>query len=282
MPSPRLAPYISTYYLTEVVVPEGEEIADRLHPEWANLRFSRDANWRAAIGDKPLCAAPQMIATGPTSLSAQFTTGSMRAWGVGLMPLGWSRFVDAPAEHYVDRFCDGQGDPAFAAIAPLLDGLFGAEPDAPTEAARIDAHMLSLLERPAADEDKIIAANAALIDHDISTVTALAERLAMSSRTLERFSRRVFGFSPKLLLRRQRFLRSLGQFMLDPSMTWLSTLDWHYHDQAHFVRDFKRFMCLSPSAYGAMDHPVMRAAARARTAMMGAPVQALHQPHRAS
>jgi hypothetical protein len=80
------------------------------------------------------------------------------------------------------------------------------------------------------------------------------------------------------LLRRQRFLRSLAQFMLDPTLTWISTLDWHYVDQAHFVRDFKRFMSMSPSSYAARDHPVLRAAAQARTAAAGAAVQALHKP----
>ena len=81
-----------------------------------------------------------------------------------------------------------------------------------------------------------------------------------------------------LLLRRQRFLRSLAQFMLDPSLTWIKTLDWHYVDQAHFVRDFKRFMTMSPSTYAALDHPVLRSAARARAVAAGAAVQALHQP----
>ena len=106
----------------------------------------------------------------------------------------------------------------------------------------------------------------------------MAERLAMSSRSFERLSLRAFGFAPKLLLRRQRFLRSMAQFMLDPSLTWISTLDWHYVDQAHFVRDFRRFMGMNPSSYAALEHPVMSAAARARAAAAGAAVQALHSP----
>ena len=106
----------------------------------------------------------------------------------------------------------------------------------------------------------------------------LADRLGISARSLERLSLRAFGFSPKLLLRRQRFLRSLAQFMLDPSLKWISTLDWHYVDQAHFVRDFQRFMTMRPSQYAAQDHPVLRSAARARAVATGVAVQALHQP----
>jgi AraC-like DNA-binding protein len=280
MPSPRLAPYISTYYLTEVNVEPGQWIEDWLHPEWANLRIAHNDEWYAAVGPEPLRRTPHLIATGPTSYAAHFTTGPARIWGVGIMPLGWARLVDASAAALVDRFCDGALEPAYANFAPLLDTIFGREPDPAAEAARIDAHFLDLLSScpPPADEARIRAAHKVLIDEDISSVGEFADRLGISTRSLERLCHRAFGFPPKLLLRRQRFLRSLAQFMLDPTMTWISTLDWHYVDQAHFVRDFKRFMGMSPSAYAAHDHPVLRAAAQARSAAAGAAVQALHQP----
>ena len=94
----------------------------------------------------------------------------------------------------------------------------------------------------------------------------------------DRFCGRVFGFSPQLLLRRQRFIRSLAKFMLDPSLKWIDTLDTHYHDQAHFVRDFKRFMTMSPSEYARLPHPILAAAAHARMAVAGEAMQVLHSP----
>lgn len=280
LPSPELAPYVSTYYLTEVNVPEGCRVEDWMHPEWANLRFARNDAWEAAIGPEPLRPCSHIIATGPTSMAAHFVTGSMYCWGIGLLPLGWARFVAAPASDFADRFTDGLAEPAFAAFAPLLTSLFSALPDPEAEAARIDAFLRDLLpgHPPAQDEERIRAAHAALVDPALASVTALAERTGMSPRSFERLSLRAFGFSPKLLLRRQRFLRSLGQFMLDPSLTWISTLDWHYHDQAHFVRDFRRFMGMTPKRYAALDKPVLRAAARARAAMTGVPVQGLQPP----
>ena len=50
MPSPELAPYFTTYYLTEVKVPDTDEVEDWLHPEWANIRFAQSSNMRAAVG----------------------------------------------------------------------------------------------------------------------------------------------------------------------------------------------------------------------------------------
>ena len=280
MPSPALAPYVSTCYLTEVDLPEDETIEDWLHPEWANVRFSHNGTWQAAIGDEPLRPCAPVIGTGPTSHAAHFVAGSMRSWGIGLLPLGWARFVGADAAACANRFSNGTTDPVFARFAGLLPRLFAAKPDAAAEAARIDVWLVEVLAAttPPEDEVRIVAAHRALLDPGTRTVAELAERLAMSTRSLERLCLRAFGFSPKLLLRRQRFLRSLAQFMLDPSLTWISTLDFQYVDQAHFVRDFRAFMGMSPRRYASLEHPVLRAAARARAAAAGEAVQLLHRP----
>jgi len=280
MPSAPLAPYVTTYYLVDAHLPSGGMIEDWLHPEWGNLRFSVEGGWRAALGADPLVDAPHVIASGPTSLCAHFTMRHARIWGVGLLPAGWARFVDAPADRFSDSFCDADGEPAFAALTGLAGCIVEGAPDPAGEAARIDAFLCDLLKRrpPSAEEQRIKQAHGVLLDHEVASVAELAERLAISPRSLERLSQRAFGFAPKLLLRRQRFLRSLAQFMLDPSLTWIRTLDWHYVDQAHFVRDFKRFMAMSPSSYAGLDHPVLRAAARARAAAAGEAVQVLHRP----
>lgn len=281
MPSPALAPYISTYYLTEVNLATDEAVEDWLHPEWANLRFTHSSNWQTAVGDGPLGPIPPVILTGPTCRSAHFRIGgTARIWGIGLLPLGWARLVQAPASDFVDRVADAANEPAAAQFVPLLDEVLAGPRDPAAEAQRIDMFLLRMLDQypPHEDELRIRAAHTALIDDDIGSVRELAQRLGISTRSLERLSLRAFGFSPKLLLRRQRFLRSLAQFMLDPSLTWLKTLDFHYVDQAHFVRDFKRFMTMSPRRYGALEHPVLRAAAQARSLAAGAAVQALHRP----
>jgi AraC-like DNA-binding protein len=282
MPSPALAPYISTYYLTEAHLPPGEFVEDWLHPEWANLRFATGGPWSSALGEGPLEPMPDAILSGPTSLAAHFQLGGgTRAWGVGILPLGWLRLLGVPASEHVDRTVGLAGEPAGAPLAALPQAVFaGGGGNAAEEAGRIDAYLLELLTRspPHEDEQRIRAAHTALVNEDVATVSDLAERLAMSSRSLERLSLRAFGFSPKLLLRRQRFLRSLAQFMLDPSLTWIRTLDFHYVDQAHFVRDFRRFMGMSPRLYAGIDHPVLRAAAQGRSAAAGAAVQALHKP----
>ncbi|MGB5078135.1 MAG: helix-turn-helix domain-containing protein [Sphingorhabdus sp.] len=280
-PHPSLLPYISTYYLTEVDALPGGQVSDYLHPEWANLRFMYGEQPLAAIGSTALQSTHAFNVTGPTSKSCLFAVSKMRAWGIGLLPLGWTRFVGAPAELYADRFVDGAADPVFQRLSPLAAMLTRNVADPDEQVAGIDAHLTGLLSSPPDKEDerRVDVAHKALLDSDVFTVSHFSDRVGMSPRSVERLCRRAFGFTPKLLLRRQRFLRSLSQFMLDPSMRWINTLDCHYHDQAHFARDFSRFMGMSARQYARLEHPILGAAAFARMAAAGAAMQALHIPN---
>lgn len=286
LPKAELRPFITTYYCTEVICGPNEWLEDYLHPEWANFRFLSHAPTQGAIGNQPIIRSPSFAVAGPTSQATRFRMSAGRAWGIGLLPLGWASFVPENAGDYADRYADGRLDPAFAAFVPLADALAKALAHAPAasggnfdeELAIIETHMAQLFSMRLPADPAILALNDALVDPQLTTVAELTCRLGMNVRSLERLSSRAFGFAPKLLLRRQRFLRSLARFMLDPSLKWLGAIDCHYHDQSHFVRDFKRFMGMSPSAYAKLEKPLLVAAARARMEAAGAAVQGLHDP----
>ena len=279
LPAEPLRPFVTTYYCTDAVCsPREPWLEDYLLPEWANLRFLSHCEAHSVIGAGDLQRCPDFVVTGPTSLAAHFRMCSGRSWGIGLLPSGWAALFPVQAGDYADRFVDGMADPAFAAFAPLARALAASGGDYAAELALIGQHMATLFAAAHPVDPAIDAMTAALLDPELVSVVELAGRLGMNVRSLERLSRRAFGFPPKLLLRRQRFLRSLSRFMLDPSLKWLGTLDAHYHDQSHFVRDFRRFMGMSPSAYAHLDKPFLVAAARARMAIAGEAVQGLHRP----
>ena len=73
-------------------------------------------------------------------------------------------------------------------------------------------------------------------------------------------------------------MRSLAAFMLLDGGSWSGVLDDHYHDQAHFVRDFRAFMTMSPTEYGGLDHPILRAFMTERARIWGSPAQTLDKP----
>jgi len=279
LPAEPLRPYVTTYYCTDAVCsPNQPWLEDYLHPEWANLRFLGRSEAYAAIGPGQPVRCPDFAVTGPTSRAVRFRLTSGRCWGIGLLPAGWAVLFAGQAGDYADRLVDGMADPAFAALVPLARALAAGTGDHAADLALIEAHMAALFAAAGPPDPAIAALTAALVDPELDAVTDLAERMGMTVRSLERLSRRAFGFPPKVLLRRQRFLRSLARFMLDPSLKWLGALDAQYHDQSHFVRDFRLFMGMSPSAYARIDKPLLTAAAQARMAVAGEAVQGLHRP----
>ena len=283
LPREELRPFVTTYYCIEAVCSERAPLLeDYLHPEWPNLRFVEAERCESAIGGERLRPVPFFAASGPTSRPTRFRLGSGKMWGIGLMPLGWATLVGAQAGDYADRFVDALADPAFRAFHPLASAMARDEGAFADGLALIEEHMDRIIAGSEASGvpagRSIGAINAAIVDPELTTVAQLAERVGMNVRSLERLTRRAFGFTPKLLLRRQRFLRSIGHFMLDPSLKWLEALDGQYHDQAHFVRDFKRFMGMTPTDYARLDKPFLVAAARARMEIAGEAVQGLHPP----
>lgn len=277
-PPEALRRYFTSFYIAEITPPPGEHAVDLLHPEWANLRFFSGALPIAESADGTRVEGTVFSATGPSTRAVRFSVGATRLWGIGLLPLGWAKFVHADAAEYANTIADGHAHPTFASFRPLAETLFGPEPDVDAEFARIADHFLARIDEPVADEGRIIAIHKALIDPEVNSVTALVERTGGTPRTVERVCRRAFGFAPKLLLRRQRFMRSLAQFMLDPGIRWSAALDGHYYDQAQFVRDFRDFMGMTPSRYAALDKPIVGAVVRERARIAGAAVQTLDGP----
>ena len=271
--------YFTTFYVTDFH-PAEDVLSDALHPEWANLRFFSERGPDAWAEGGTRLRDVAFLASGPSSRPIHFNMPRTRMWGIGLLPLGWARFVRQPASDWADRICDGATAPHLSAFLPLARTVFGAEPDEAGELERIIAFFRSLDLPAPADEKRIIAIHSAMVDENLTSVSQLVERVAASQRTVERICGRHFGFSPKLLLRRQRFMRSLAQFMLDPSLKWIGAMDSHYHDQAQFVRDFREFMGLSPREYAATPHPVLSPILQERNRAYGVAVQTLDRPDR--
>ena len=278
LPPEDLRPFVTTIYRLDVSPDPAGPIEDALHPEWANIRLITQGDIEASVGDARLERVPRAILVGPTSRATRFRAESAQSWGIGLLPLGWARILDQPADEYADRFADLSQERALERLAPITACLAIEPADPQTFKDCLADAIRALLLSPQSRDTDIVGLERALVDKSVHTVSHLAENTGMSLRTLERLSKSVFGFTPQLLLRRQRFLRSLAQFMLDPSLKWIETLDSHYHDQAHFVRDFKRFMGMSPSAYAKQPHPVLGDAAHARKAIAGEAMQVLHKP----
>lgn len=276
-PPADLAPCFTTFYRLEVDLPDGEVLEDWLQPEWANLRFFCSNPPTAAFPDGPEVSGARFQATGPSSCPTHFTIGKTRMWGVGLFPLGWARFVGVDASLHANTIVDGEQSDVFQRFAPLCEPL--CDPGLQDEEQfAILKEFFRKLAGPPRDHRRIQSIHGTMVDPRLLHVADFATRCGVSKRTLERVCARHFGFSPRLLLRRQRLMRTLAAFMLEPQASWSQVIDRHYHDQSHFVHEFHAFMRCTPSEYAAHPHPVLSAFMAERKRVWGSPVQTLDKP----
>lgn len=275
LPAPELRSLVSTYYWLEAGAAPVEEV---LHPEWTNLRFALRGEWTwQQVRGQPL--QPEAISIFGPSNCAALVRGSAGALvlGAGLLPLGWARLVGGPASRLANEVCPLRS--VWGAAADRLGDSLRALDDPDEWVKLLDAELLARLREAPPSPPLLIDAHRLLGTGKIDTVARFAEQLGVSERTLERLCGPWFGFGPKTLLRRQRFLRALDALLQLPDGQPISScLDEHFVDQSHFVREFHAFMDMTPSAYLAMPRVVMRRAMAQRAKLLGHSMQVLHVP----
>jgi len=268
--SSELQPYFTALYLFNIVAHPGRQIEDCLHPEWAAMRFTCGVPPTAGVGREPMVRQAQFVVSGPTSKAIRFGLTTSRIWGLGLQPAGWAKFVAGSASDFTNRTVDGSADPAFAPFAPILPMVQDPQAAPDRTAENINAYLMHQISSGGTRVELVCRVHDALRDPEVAHVAELSARVGIGLRSLERICLRYFGFPPKLLLRRQRFLRSLARYMLDPRRSWSEALDGQYHDQAQFVRDFRSFMGMTPTEYAERPHPILNRIMAQRMADLGA------------
>lgn len=124
--------------------------------------------------------------------------------------------------------------------------------EAPDDTARV-AVVEDLLAGMRAVRDPLVTAALALLERggdpdDGPLVRRLAARLRTSERQLERRFAAVVGLSPRRYASLRRFERALSSASATKRLTQVA-IEAGYYDQAHFNRDFRRFVGTSPGAW---------------------------------
>jgi len=274
LPAPELRAMITTYYVIEIG--GNGLIEELLFPEWANIRLLLDGGWSQTFGDGRTLSfsAPTALMSGVISRMAKIGGGPGRVVGIGFLPAGWGLFTSLPARDYVDNIVPLATFVSAAAEELLRDVLVA--PDDAALVAALDAWLRSRMAGADRPDPALMTAHEALLHPDVHSVAEWARRLGRSPRQAERLALTYFGMSPKALLRRQRFLRSFAAIREQPPGLWARMIDPGYVDQSQFIRDFRYFMGMPPRAYFARDFSFMRAAGKARAALLGDPLHGLH------
>lgn len=218
---------------TALIVPDGSpEIVFELG------RFGR----RDAAGRLPMDDAEAIVAGQLTRSLEIETPGGYHAFGVRLQPWGALALL-------------GDELPALTDRTVAVDTLLGARGRA----------LVRSVERAAGFAARTAAAETWLRAHavprrlpawlpwagrrlaaGVTTVSRLADDLALSPRQFERVFLRGVGLPPKAFARQQRFARAAHAVASAGSLADLAAA-CGYADQAHMARDFRDFAGLAPS-----------------------------------
>ena len=82
----------------------------------------------------------------------------------------------------------------------------------------------------------------------IFSVNEILQLTGYSYSTLQRYVKKETGLTPSQFLKLKRFKSSLAHFYSTKSVDWMEYVcRFGYHDQSHFIHDFKRFTSFTPS-----------------------------------
>jgi AraC-like DNA-binding protein len=177
--------------------------------------------------------------------------GAGRVVGARFRPGGFRPLLDRPVADLTDRVLGVDEVFPGADVGALAEAAVGA----PDDAAAVDV-ILRLLRTRLPIPDPTAELIAHLVDvvaarPDVTRVEQLAERIDATPRHLQRLFREYVGVSPKWVLMRHRLQNATEEMAVGERFdAGRLAARLGYADQAHFTRDFKAVVGLTPGAYG--------------------------------
>ncbi|MBC8070733.1 MAG: AraC family transcriptional regulator [Deltaproteobacteria bacterium] len=166
---------------------------------------------------------------------------------VDLTPIGAHRLTGVPARLLADAVV-GLGD-VFGSAGPSLTARLQELPSWEARFDVLDTFLLARLERARAVPRIVVAAHQRIVaSHGAITVSELARELGISRKHLIAGFHEHVGLAPKLFGQVVRFHGAIAHVLADGSHR-----DWAriataagYYDQAHLIRDVRRFSGYTP------------------------------------
>jgi AraC-like DNA-binding protein len=171
-------------------------------------------------------------------------SGRGHVLGVRFRPAGFAAFAQVPMRSIADRVLG-------------LEETLGASPDLPDDdqrpAVRAAIERFLRSRSPSFDAGAALANQlVALAQDDRSVLRAeqLAEAGRLSLRSLHRLFERWVGVGPKWVVRRSRVQDAADRVARGEHVDWAALAqEMGYYDQAHFIRDFRAQVGMTPAAY---------------------------------
>ena len=265
-PPGDLAPFVRNFFVFRANLPRDYMVLDQLVSESAMIRLILQGDWWARYDEGAWRKKGPAILFGPNSRGFSVRShGPFVVVGVALRASGWAALFEAKADNFTDEMFvleDIWGD----CVRSLCDDLLTGLPDNETIIAAIEKcvrNRLATLNNYSADP-AMAAFETIARDDSTMRVADAAVQLGISGRALERRCAATFGLSPKVVLRRSRFLDMAAAVrgISDPGAEERAAL--RFSDQSHLNREFRHFIGLTPGQFERVQTPLLNAVLKLR------------------
>jgi AraC-like DNA-binding protein len=253
LPVPALRPFIESYWFARASSGQSATLHESVFVDGkADILFNFGVGYQRQYLDTSGYSETLAI----SNLDAQrlypltiHQQGSIDLVGVRFRPGGLSAILSVPLHEITNHTLDVQ-DPFDTRIHELEGRLFDADGDSHAQARLLDSFFLHrLTSKPAHDFARAVAAQIEAMHGEIS-IRQLSRESGYSIRSVDRFFRQYYGFSPKFYARVVRFQRVLAMLSRNPQITLMEvTLSCGYYDQPHFTHEFQQFTGAKPEDY---------------------------------
>jgi AraC-like DNA-binding protein len=252
-PPPELAEFVSAFYLFETDEDQFDEVE---RADIAQFRISTTGTGRVVFADGRDFIIPPAALYGPRSMSSRIVAkGPIKVFGAGLWPAGWAALTGLEADKLANTVVD-----ATDALGPGVIEVAGAIAAAPDIEAMVKIG--SLFAKSLWDRAREVplwftrAVDAWLATETTPDMDVLIAQTGLSRRQIEKLMKRLYGASPKLLVRKYRALRT-AHAVATGKGSWQDFAADAYYDQSHCIREVKEFTGITPRAIQAETSRLM-------------------------
>lgn len=278
-PAPALRRYLTSYFVLESEPVDLPMTSELMLPGWAQIRIvMTTAPIKVEIGNRRNEPMPQAVVYGVTSRARPVSAHGGVTMGIDISPLGWARLFNLSAEALRDRVIPLDRLMPAALVEELVSSLSAS--DRALEVKDIlDDFFMRHMAAPHPEEALIEQIMCLISDPGVRSLDAATGQSGVEAQTFRRVSQPYFGFPPKTLIIRARFLRAFVPVLLSRDADKKAIPPGYYH-RSHFLRDAERYLGMTVRRFMTVDTPYLDAALRARLMILGAPTSALDDPPR--
>jgi len=246
-PSPKLAPYVSCYWLSEPITENQaldasesinalcEKSIDRVLPDGCcdiifehDLKGNKYRTFLSGFFDEPFTITYDQHRP-------------MRKFGVRFFPGGIYALLGIPQQDFAHSHINI--DLVWAGITNRIEERIFEEPSFENKVKIMEEYLISFMSTKSLVDDSLLNK---LLYHIFVTegkisVRELAKREVISTRQMNRIFCRWIGTSPKRFCEVVRFQAIINVIQSSPGIDRGLAYHFGYFDQSHMLRDFKRF-----------------------------------------